>query len=151
MGNVPRRDHGDRHAEGNQKVCGFGHRATMRPAKSKLRAVFSGTGDLISCDFAPMICDMAPLLTRPCARLWKLGWYPLLVLIHHGASLSQETAIQEAYEPDIVSRPLRACSTGYGCRFDTRVAQAFMGHRSIANTVIYTAVADKRIRNIWGK
>jgi site-specific recombinase XerD len=26
-----------------------------------------------------------------------------------------------------------------------------MGHRSIANTVIYTAVADKRIRNIWGK
>jgi hypothetical protein len=29
--------------------------------------------------------------------------------------------------------------------------QAFMGHRSIANTVVYTAVADKRIRNIWGK
>jgi site-specific recombinase XerD len=28
---------------------------------------------------------------------------------------------------------------------------AFMGHRSIANTVIYTAVADKRIRNIWDK
>ena len=28
---------------------------------------------------------------------------------------------------------------------------AFMGHRSIANTVVYTAVADKRIRNIWGK
>jgi len=26
--------------------------------------------------------------------------------------------------------------------------QAFMGHRSIANTVIYTAVADKRVRNI---
>src|SRR5262245_35939179 len=24
-------------------------------------------------------------------------------------------------------------------------------HRSIANTVVYTAVADKRIRNIWGK
>jgi hypothetical protein len=29
--------------------------------------------------------------------------------------------------------------------------QAFMGHRSIANTVVYTAVADKRIGNIWGK
>jgi len=29
--------------------------------------------------------------------------------------------------------------------------QAFMGHRSIANTVVYTSVADKRIRNIWGK
>jgi hypothetical protein len=23
--------------------------------------------------------------------------------------------------------------------------------KSIANTVIYTAVADKRVRNIWGK
>ena len=32
-----------------------------------------------------------------------------------------------------------------------RTLQAFMGHRSIANTVVYTAVADKRIRNIWGK
>jgi site-specific recombinase XerD len=39
------------------------------------------------------------------------------------------------------------------CRLpvDTRMLQAFMGHRSIANTVVYTAVADKRIRNIWGK
>ena len=34
---------------------------------------------------------------------------------------------------------------------DTRTLQTFMGHRSISNTVIYTAVADKRIRNIWGK
>jgi integrase len=34
---------------------------------------------------------------------------------------------------------------------DTRTLQALMGHRSIANTVVYTAVADKRIRNIWGK
>jgi integrase len=34
---------------------------------------------------------------------------------------------------------------------DTRTLQAFMGHRSIANTVIYTAIADKRIRTIWGK
>jgi integrase len=34
---------------------------------------------------------------------------------------------------------------------DTRTLQAFMGHRSIANTVIYTAVADKRIKNILGK
>jgi site-specific recombinase XerD len=34
---------------------------------------------------------------------------------------------------------------------DTRTLQAFMGHRSIANTVIYTSVTDKRIRNIWGK
>jgi type 1 fimbriae regulatory protein FimB/type 1 fimbriae regulatory protein FimE len=34
---------------------------------------------------------------------------------------------------------------------DTRTLQAFIGHRSIANTVVYTAVADKSIRNIWGK
>ena len=34
---------------------------------------------------------------------------------------------------------------------DTRTLQAFMGHRSIANTVIYTAITDKRVRNIWGK
>jgi integrase len=34
---------------------------------------------------------------------------------------------------------------------DTRTLQAFMGHRSIANTAIYTAVADKRIRYIWSK
>ena len=34
---------------------------------------------------------------------------------------------------------------------DTRRLQAFMGDRSIANTVVYTSVADKRIRNIWGK
>jgi site-specific recombinase XerD len=37
-----------------------------------------------------------------------------------------------------------------GRGIDTRTLQAFMGHRSIANTVVYTAVADKRIRNIWG-
>src|SRR6516162_3328249 len=45
-------------------------------------------------------------------------------------------------------------SAGYalaGRGVDTRTLQAFMGHRSIANTVIYTAVADKRIRNIWAK
>jgi site-specific recombinase XerD len=33
----------------------------------------------------------------------------------------------------------------------TRTLQVFIGHRSIANTVVYTAVADKRIRNIWRK
>jgi site-specific recombinase XerD len=34
---------------------------------------------------------------------------------------------------------------------DTRTLQALMGHRSIANTVIYTAVADKRVRHIWDR
>jgi type 1 fimbriae regulatory protein FimB/type 1 fimbriae regulatory protein FimE len=45
-------------------------------------------------------------------------------------------------------------SAGYalaGRGVDTRTLQAFMGHRSINNTVIYTAVADKRLRNIWAK
>jgi len=43
-------------------------------------------------------------------------------------------------------------SAGYalaGRGVDTRTLQAFMGHRSIANTVVYTAIADKRIRHIW--
>jgi integrase len=43
-------------------------------------------------------------------------------------------------------------SAGYalaGRGIDTRTLQAFMGHRSISNTVIYTAVADKRVRTIW--
>jgi site-specific recombinase XerD len=34
---------------------------------------------------------------------------------------------------------------------DTRTLAAFMGHRSISNTVIYTADADKRLRKIWEK
>jgi len=45
-------------------------------------------------------------------------------------------------------------SAGYalaGRGVDTRTLQAFMGHRSIANTVIYTAVADKRVRHIWDR
>jgi site-specific recombinase XerD len=45
-------------------------------------------------------------------------------------------------------------SAGYalaGRGVDTRTLQAFMGHRSIANTVIYTAVADKRLRHIWDR
>jgi integrase len=45
-------------------------------------------------------------------------------------------------------------SAGYalaGRGIDTRTLQAFMGHKSIANTVIYTAVADKRVRHIWDR
>jgi hypothetical protein len=38
-----------------------------------MRAVRSGTGDPISCDFVPMIWDIATLLTRPCTSLSKLG------------------------------------------------------------------------------
>jgi hypothetical protein len=50
----------------------------------------------------------------------------------------------------IATRYSRDCATP-DALLDTRTLQAFMGDRSIANTVIYTAVADKRIRNIWGK
>ena len=42
-------------------------------------------------------------------------------------------------------------SAGYalaGRGIDTRTIQALMGHKNIANTVIYTAVADKRVRTI---
>ena len=45
-------------------------------------------------------------------------------------------------------------SAGYalaGRGVDTRTLQAFMGHRSIANTVIYTGVANKCIRHIWDR
>ena len=45
-------------------------------------------------------------------------------------------------------------SAGYalaGRGVDTRTIQALMGHKNIANTVIYTAVADKRIRTIWDR
>ena len=45
-------------------------------------------------------------------------------------------------------------STGYALSnrgVSTRDLQAFMGHRNISNTVIYTAVADKRLRTIWRK
>jgi type 1 fimbriae regulatory protein FimB/type 1 fimbriae regulatory protein FimE len=45
-------------------------------------------------------------------------------------------------------------STGYalaGRGVDTRTLQAFMGHKNIADTTIYTAVADKRLRTIWQK
>jgi type 1 fimbriae regulatory protein FimB/type 1 fimbriae regulatory protein FimE len=34
---------------------------------------------------------------------------------------------------------------------DTRTIQTLMGHRNIANTVIYTSVADRRIRTIWDR
>jgi hypothetical protein len=45
---------------------------------------------------------------------------------------------------------LNNCSIHGGACIDftSRTLQAFMGHRSIANTVAYTAVTDKRIRNI---
>jgi type 1 fimbriae regulatory protein FimB len=45
-------------------------------------------------------------------------------------------------------------SAGYalaGRGVDTRTIQAMMGHRNIANTVVYTAVADRRVRNIWDR
>ena len=45
-------------------------------------------------------------------------------------------------------------SAGYalaGRGVDTRSIMALMGHKNIANTVIYTAVADKRVRTIWDR
>jgi site-specific recombinase XerD len=45
----------------------------------------------------------------------------------------------------------QATGSALAARIGTRTLQAFIGHRSIANTVVYTSVADKRIRNICGK
>jgi integrase len=62
-------------------------------------------------------------------------------------------AAERRYELAPVHSMLRH-SAGYalaGRGVDTRTLQAFMGRRSISNTVIYTAVADKRVRNIWQK
>lgn len=45
-------------------------------------------------------------------------------------------------------------SAGYalaGRGVDTRTIPALMGHKNIANTVIYTAVADRRVRTIWDR
>ena len=46
---------------------------------------------------------------------------------------------------------LFACLAGAANGVDTRTLRAFMGHRSSANTIVYTSVTDKRIRNTWGK
>jgi type 1 fimbriae regulatory protein FimB/type 1 fimbriae regulatory protein FimE len=45
-------------------------------------------------------------------------------------------------------------SAGYalaGRGVETRTIQTLMGHKNIANTVIYTAVADRRVRTIWDR
>ena len=45
-------------------------------------------------------------------------------------------------------------STGYALvvvASPLRTIQSLMGHKNISNTVIYTAVADKRLRTIWRK
>ena len=57
--------------------------------------------------------------------------------------------MEERFVISISSLQNRRALPGRG--IDTRTLQAFMGRRSIANTAVYTAVADKRIRNIWGK
>jgi hypothetical protein len=66
MGNEPRNDgRYRRHAECSQDI--YDTIVHPKPAKSKLRAVLSGTGDPISCDFVPMICDIAP----PLGQVWR--------------------------------------------------------------------------------
>ena len=46
--------------------------------------------------------------------------------------------------PPPPDRDLSRCSLLFSCKHS-------WGHCSISNTVIYTAVADKRVRNIWQK
>jgi site-specific recombinase XerD len=44
-------------------------------------------------------------------------------------------------------------SAGYALagRGVPRTIQALMGYKNIANTVMYTAVADRRVRTIWDR
>jgi type 1 fimbriae regulatory protein FimB/type 1 fimbriae regulatory protein FimE len=72
----------------------------------------------------------------------------------HGAQKLIERLGESARLPFPIHAHMLRHAAGYALAargVDTRTLQAFMGHRSIANTVVYTAVADKRIRNIWGK
>jgi hypothetical protein len=69
-----------------------------------------------------------------------------------GAQKLIERLGEAARLPFLIHAHMLRHSAGYalaGRGVDTRTLQTFMGHRSIANTVIYTAVADKRIRHIW--
>ena len=52
--------------------------------------------------------------------------------------------------------PLHPHMLRHGCGFklanqgiDTRSIQGFMGHSSIASTVIYTAIASQRFKGFW--
>jgi type 1 fimbriae regulatory protein FimB/type 1 fimbriae regulatory protein FimE len=75
-----------------------------------------------------------------------------------GKRLFRSTALERLGEAAKLPFPIHAHMLRHAAGYaqaargvDTRTLQAFMGHRSIANTVVYTEVADKRIRNIWGK
>jgi site-specific recombinase XerD len=88
--------------------------------------------------------------TAPCARL--RGPHPPLSI--DGAQKLIERLGETARLPFPIHIHMLRHSAGYalaGRGVDTRTLQAFMGHRSISNTVIYTGVADKRVRTIWQK
>jgi site-specific recombinase XerD len=52
--------------------------------------------------------------------------------------------------------PIHPHMLRHGCGFrlanngiDTRSIQAYMGHSSIASTVVYTEIAPERFKNFW--
>jgi hypothetical protein len=51
---------------------------------------------------------------------------------------------------DFTDRRSRA-GLSWTCLWPFPTLQAFMGHRSIANTVLYTAIADRRVLTIWNR
>jgi hypothetical protein len=74
----------------------------------------------------------------------------------------QSRPIQIQEMTDIIDRLVAACATGRGSRKLIKSKGGlviacqvfgFSRHRLaiVANTVVFAAVADKRIRNIWGK
>jgi site-specific recombinase XerD len=42
-----------------------------------------------------------------------------------------------------------ACGYALANRHDTRAIQAWLGHRSITSTAIYTALAPNRFKDFW--
>jgi len=79
---------------------------------------------------------------------------PPRVISRDGAQKLIERLGEAAKLPFPIHAHMLRHAAGYALaarEVDTRTLQAFMGHRSIANTVVYAAVADMRIRNIWGK
>ena len=81
----------------------------------------------------------------------RRGWKPKAPLSVDGAQKLIGLAWPPGLPFPIHAHMLRhAAGYAFAARgIDTRTLQVFMGHRS--NTVVYTAVADKRIQNIWGK
>jgi hypothetical protein len=122
--------------------CFVGAAAAVKaatPAPASLLSLFDGTGCYGHC-----VASIPMPISYSCRRRKA----PLSV---DGAQKLKERLGEAAKLPFPIHAHMLRHAAGYALAargVDTRTLQAFMGHRSIANTVIYTAVADKRIRNV---